>query len=270
MTHRSRLALLLLIVFASCATPPSSRTLGELAPRERDGLLLVKADEARDPGCTVSLRPMPAVDELVHSAPVHAELVRRWEAAGEAHGRTVVSIESDTAGAIRWLEVLETDLPDPLGSGLAEVFEDRLKPSMRSTSKGPRPTGWMHRIEVAFDSGPTMRVGPTVLCAPRLRNEQRISQELLEMITANPILRNYMQGPRRATVLMYVAEDGTPNRISVARSSGYDVLDRVALQVAEQARFDPAHRDGRYMSVSVTLPIDFRFPERPRSLRGQP
>lgn len=270
MTHRSRLALLLLIVFASCATPPSSRTLGELAPRERDGLLLVAADDARDPGCTVWLGPMPAVDELVDSASIHAELVRRWEATGEARGRTVVSIHSDTAGVMEWFDVLETDLPDSLASGLAEVFEGRLKPQTRSTSKGLRPVEWTHRVEVAFDSGPTMRVGPTVMCVPRLRNERRISQELVDVIMENPILRNYMQGPRRTTVLMYVAEDGTPNRIQVGRSSGFDILDRVALQVAEHARFDPAVRDGRRFSVPVHLPIDFRFPERERSSRGRP
>ena len=57
-----------------------------------------------------------------------------------------------------------------------------------------------------------------------------------------------------------VAVDGTPGGISVARSSGTELLDRAALDAVSRWRFRPARRDGDDVASTLEIPIDFRPP----------
>jgi len=74
--------------------------------------------------------------------------------------------------------------------------------------------------------------------------------------------------PRRArhrgiegTVRLAVWVDaaGAVEGVAVARSSGYDILDRCALDAVRSWRFDPATRNGRPEASKVEVPVAFRL-----------
>jgi len=63
------------------------------------------------------------------------------------------------------------------------------------------------------------------------------------------------------TVLLRVLVNvsGLPEKITVARSSGYTSLDRAAEQSVQHWRFTPGTRDGRPVAMQVEVPIRFRL-----------
>jgi protein TonB len=63
----------------------------------------------------------------------------------------------------------------------------------------------------------------------------------------------------RVVIRLMVAADGTPERISVLRSSGYAILDRAAVRTFRDWRFRPATRAGIAVASSLDVPISFRL-----------
>lgn len=80
----------------------------------------------------------------------------------------------------------------------------------------------------------------------------------------NP-LPNYPRSARRrrleGTVLLFVCVDreGAPTRVSVRTSSGFDSLDRAALEAVNRWRFEPARRNGVATAGEVLVPVEFRL-----------
>lgn len=58
-----------------------------------------------------------------------------------------------------------------------------------------------------------------------------------------------------------IMENGGCGRISVAHSSGHEVLDQAALQAVKQWRFVPARRGGEAVSAWAEIPVSFRLRE---------
>ena len=58
-------------------------------------------------------------------------------------------------------------------------------------------------------------------------------------------------------VLVNVA--GLPEKITIARSSGYASLDRAAEKAVQHWRFTPGTRDGKPVTMQVEVPIRFRL-----------
>jgi protein TonB len=56
-----------------------------------------------------------------------------------------------------------------------------------------------------------------------------------------------------------VASDGRAESVSVARSTGHDVLDRAARDAVRRWRFEPARRAGMPVAATVEVPIRFRL-----------
>ncbi len=67
---------------------------------------------------------------------------------------------------------------------------------------------------------------------------------------------------------VYVARDGSVGATRVLTSSGYDVFDRAATQVAEAMVFEPALRDGEPLAVWVNQAVHFKSGESGRFLEG--
>ncbi|MBF0422932.1 MAG: energy transducer TonB [Magnetococcales bacterium] len=58
-----------------------------------------------------------------------------------------------------------------------------------------------------------------------------------------------------------VTADGGVARVSIRTSSGYESLDRAAVEAVTQWRFTPAQRHGRRVAATVGVPIRFRLGE---------
>jgi protein TonB len=61
------------------------------------------------------------------------------------------------------------------------------------------------------------------------------------------------------TVMLFVEvnEDGSVGRASIEASSGYEILDRAALDAVKQWKFTPAQQDGRSVRSEGRVPIEF-------------
>lgn len=56
-----------------------------------------------------------------------------------------------------------------------------------------------------------------------------------------------------------VLPDGTVGEVTLAQSSGHDVLDKAALQTIKSWRFTPGKQDGKSVVMWVQVPITFRL-----------
>ena len=82
---------------------------------------------------------------------------------------------------------------------------------------------------------------------------------LLEPMLSYPRISRELgeEGVVRLKVL--VDEQGRPQDIEVARSSGYPRLDQQAVQAMKKARFQPHLEDGQARKVWVTAPLTFNL-----------
>jgi protein TonB len=59
------------------------------------------------------------------------------------------------------------------------------------------------------------------------------------------------------TLMVRVAEDGSPLEVQLKASSGHSLLDESALETVKRWRFSPARQSGRAVVASVELPVRF-------------
>ncbi|MBT8462626.1 MAG: energy transducer TonB, partial [Gemmatimonadetes bacterium] len=71
-----------------------------------------------------------------------------------------------------------------------------------------------------------------------------------------------------AILWVYVARDGSVGATQVLKSTGYDVFDRAATQVAEAMVFEPALRDGEPLAIWMNQAIHFESGESGGFLEG--
>ena len=91
--------------------------------------------------------------------------------------------------------------------------------------------------------------------APRAVNDREIRNLLVERYP--PLLKD--AGVRGSTrVWIYVDRGGAVENVRIQKSSGYESMDRAALEVARQMEFEPARSDGRPVGVWVSRQITFR------------
>ena len=65
-----------------------------------------------------------------------------------------------------------------------------------------------------------------------------------------------------AIVKVLVTGEGQPGRVELENSSGFDALDRSALDTVKRWRFTPATRGGEPVEAWVRVPIEFRLDAR--------
>jgi protein TonB len=63
----------------------------------------------------------------------------------------------------------------------------------------------------------------------------------------------------RVVLRVEVSAAGEPTSVTVAHSSGHEVLDQAALGVVRHWRFNPATRGGEPVPSSADVPVQFRI-----------
>jgi protein TonB len=61
----------------------------------------------------------------------------------------------------------------------------------------------------------------------------------------------------RVLVSVHVTEDGNPDAVTVARSSGFSRLDQASAESIWKWKFAPARQDGKAVAATVIVPINF-------------
>jgi len=60
-----------------------------------------------------------------------------------------------------------------------------------------------------------------------------------------------------AVLSVEVLADGRVGQVGISRSTGHEILDRTALEAVRLWKFEPGRRNGRPVSMSVTVPVRF-------------
>lgn len=89
---------------------------------------------------------------------------------------------------------------------------------------------------------------------PELVNEAEVARALARFYP--PLLRDAGIGGT-VTVWFHLDQDGRVRQTQLNESSGYDALDRAALEVADRMRFTPAWNRDQRVAVWVSIPITF-------------
>ncbi|MFW6201599.1 MAG: energy transducer TonB [Gemmatimonadota bacterium] len=93
------------------------------------------------------------------------------------------------------------------------------------------------------------------MVVPELRNRAEVQRELQRRYP--PMLRD-AGIEATVSVLFWIDEDGRVVRTEIQRSSGYERMDRAALDVADMMEYSPALNRDRRVAVVVAFPITFQ------------
>ena len=74
---------------------------------------------------------------------------------------------------------------------------------------------------------------------------------------AYPLLAYKMKIQGKVILIVEVAESGSVNKVTVAESSGNELLDRSALDTVKGWKFTPARKNGVIVSQVIRVPITF-------------
>jgi TonB family protein len=100
--------------------------------------------------------------------------------------------------------------------------------------------------EQLFGSAPEGTIVPRE-DMPRLRNPGDVQRRLTWLYRE--------ETARQAVVQLLVQPDGSVSHGCVRQTSGNAEFDRAALEAAREARFEPAHLEGRQVDAWVALPL---------------
>ncbi len=64
-------------------------------------------------------------------------------------------------------------------------------------------------------------------------------------------------------ITLKISEQGFVDETRIVKTSGYDILDKAALEYAEKLKYDPAMENGKPVSIWMSLVIDFNLKKMP-------
>jgi len=145
-----------LLALSGCATPREAA-----APRAETLLTERPAPTGRQ--CMVSAVPavLPAVDAVVDSAGLHADLASLAERRGISSGYALLSIGYDVNGWNAWRIVIDQTLP----AGVADSVQALVFARRREVAPG---SPWGARLRIDLAEGTRLRMGRQELCGARL------------------------------------------------------------------------------------------------------
>lgn len=160
MTHRLFLALL-----AAALALPACTALRSGTPTER-AALLSNAPLPMDRTCRVAVDPLelPSAAVLVDSAALAAAVAEVWRQAGSPAGHVLIGMRYDERGVNVRRAVIERHVPPALADTLQKLvfaYRRALPPAERE---------WGVRLRMDLGEQPVMRVGRSLVCAPRARD----------------------------------------------------------------------------------------------------
>ena len=125
-------------------------------------------------------------------------------------------------------------------------------PSLRSTPPAPlRHATAPRKVTKPTSTRASQKPAPAVVIAvPRYRDSPPPAYP-------RRARRKGIQGMVRLAV--WVDPTGAVEKLALARSSGYDILDRSALDAVKNWRFDPATRNGQAIASQVEIPVEFKL-----------
>lgn len=165
---------------------------------------------------------------------------------GDDNGPTVDANGTGKAG----------QLPQALGGGGPKKATAPTTPPAQPQPKATQPTPPVTTPAQPKAETPAPKPSPPSLKAPVFTQAEPLPDH-----SPLPAIPDDMRGDNldKSCVAEFTVEpDGAPSDVKIVQSSGYDELDRIALNAARQWRFKPATRDGQPVQSQVRLHIEFQ------------
>ncbi len=227
------LVLLLLALAAGCSAAASSRAgaapnaQGGRAPRAVPERLILT--EVADSG---ALARALAAEPFV----------------GAGSDTALLSVSYDSTGALVSVGFFHPAASEEQAERLGAIIKGLLAAAAR-----PKAHAWA--LVIRGDVPRVLPFEPSGEAAPRMLNRSELARAL-QALAARPELRN-----REAQVWLYVGMDGAVKNARIVRTSGSVEADRALLEVARQARFEPARLDRFVVPVWIQFPLAIRKAE---------
>ncbi|HEU0076443.1 MAG TPA: energy transducer TonB [Longimicrobiaceae bacterium] len=249
MTHRLRFALLA----ASLALPAC--TAFRTTSTER-AALLSDAPLPMDRTCRVGIDPLelPPAAILVDSAALSAAVAEVWRQAGSPAGHVLIGMRYDARGVNVRRAVIERRVP----AALADTLQKLVFAYRRALPEAERE--WGVRLRLDLGERPGMRVGRSLICAPRARDPAAGF--------GNSILTASFGDVRQSAPSPGLAESAGAVWVRVALDAGGNVTDarveRTAVRPAAEQQvlryvrnisFIPATEDGYPVPGQLTFAL---------------
>jgi protein TonB len=227
------------------------RSIPEASPRQ---VVTVTLDAVR--------RPSPAKAEKELSRPPKFEPVTK--AAGPKRKIQKIVPRHPVHRSPKEEPQKREPVPAPVKRAEAKPSEPAPRPSVEQPS---RPATDLHQ-ELAVSSGPPSAEEPEPVSRNEVADAATDGPAHQETVLARPLYRlnpppRYPIMARRrryqGTVFLDVLVDarGRAEDLRVASSSGYDLLDRAALEAVREWRFEPGKLGGHPTAMRVKVPVRF-------------
>lgn len=239
-----------ILLLAACAPATKLAQIDELSPAQRELALLLPGEPPKGLDCPMHFTPPPAPEAVLDVAAYRAALDR---ALGKPPaGAALLSVGIDSTRRVVWFRVLHSTLPD----STTALVGDTLKGYLKAATRDGHATGWQHRLQItpAAQDG-FVRVGESYRCLPRIRNRSAITQRLNDGVRDHPNIAKLPDRQRTTSVWVHVGRDGSVLGTRIARSSGRADVDRIAVDAASIAIFEPAVFDGQPYAMWINLPV---------------
>jgi TonB family protein len=216
------------------------------------------AEPTTDSTFYLALPPVPEYGESLSAATV--ETVELTPAAMDVRP-VQTSIESSVA---------KIELPAAGEDCKCEAPEHEIQTPKRTLDAPPEfvssfeAPSQLHRREL---SDPTTEVSTEVVLPTRSGSGGTEADQLPRKISTNrppPDPRDAeLRGEQGTTILQVcITAQGTVESLRIVESSGFQSLDKVALETVVDWRFEPALLGGRPVEFVVNVPVRFRLPQR--------
>ncbi|HKJ68317.1 MAG TPA: energy transducer TonB [bacterium] len=97
----------------------------------------------------------------------------------------------------------------------------------------------------------------TVACQPKPNAAPKLIKDSVQLKYPIQAYDENIEG--KVLLRIYIDEEGMVQYAKIYRSSGYDILDSAAIEVAESARFRPGRVNGEIQGMWLTWPLVYSF-----------
>lgn len=239
-----------LLLLTACAPAATSGRVDDLTPAQRDTALLLPDEPPEGRSCRLHFTTPPAPEAMLDVAAYRGALDRALQE--PPRGSVLLSVGIDSTRKVVWFRVIHTTLPD----STTALLGDTLKNYLRTTTRAGHASGWQHRLKITpAEQDDFVRVGQSYQCIARLRNRYDITQRLNDAVRAHPNIAKLPDRQRTTSIWIHVGREGNVLGTRVHRSSGRADVDRIAVDAASTATFDPAIIDNQPYPMWISLPI---------------
>lgn len=244
-----------LFLSAACATTPAPTVeprvlLNDVSLALRASPLLLPEDVPEGRRCSISSSMPPSPATIVDVDGYRASLDGALD--GPVAGDVLLSVGADSTGALTWFRILRTSLQDSLATVLANTLQGHLRP----IGDGVHTAGWRYRLQITPSAADGfIRVGQSVHCGARMRNEAEVRQRMEDRAAWRPDFATLNEHDRTVTLRLRIGRDGRILAVRIGKSSGYAGVDHIARDAYSVAVFDPSLLDGESVEEWRNWPV---------------